>query len=123
MDEEFKKQLVANGADVETTINRFMGNEGLYVKFLMKFQDDKNYESIQEHIAAGQYGDAFNDAHTLKGVSANLGLNPIYEGASRLVELLRGKQPEEIDVEEVNRAKDELGEKCELFRKLLEEHK
>lgn len=123
MDEEFKKQLVANGVDVETTINRFMGNEGLYVKFLMKFQDDKNYESIQEHIAAGQYGDAFNDAHTLKGVSANLGLNPIYEGASRLVELLRGKQPEEIDVEEVNRAKDELGEKCALFRKLLEEHK
>ena len=118
MDEEFRKQLIENGADVETTIKRFMGNEGLYVKF----QDDKNYESIQEHIAAGQYGDAFNDAHTLKGVSANLGLNPIYEGASKLVELLRGKQPEEIDVEEVNRVKDELGEKCALFRKLLKEH-
>lgn len=122
MDEEFRKQLIENGADVETTVKRFMGNEGLYVKFLMKFQDDKNYESIQEHIAAGQYEAAFNDAHTLKGVSANLGLNPIYEGASKLVELLRGKQPEEIDVEEVNRAKDELGEKCALFHKLLKEH-
>ena len=119
MDEEFKKLLIENGADVETTIKRFMGNEGLYVKFLMKFQDDKNYESIQEHVADGKYEDAFNDAHTLKGVSANLGLNPIYEGASKLVELLRGKQPEEIDVEEVNRVKDELGEKCSLFRLVI----
>lgn len=49
MDEEFKKLLIENGADVETTIKRFMGNEGLYLKFLMKFPDDKNYESIQEH--------------------------------------------------------------------------
>ncbi len=122
MDEEFKKLLIENGADVETTIKRFMGNEGLYLKFLMKFPDDKNYESIQEHVAEGNYEAAFNDAHTLKGVSANLGLNPIYEGASRLVELLRGKQPEEVDVEEVNRVKDELGEKCSFFRQLLKEH-
>jgi len=122
MDEEFRRQLIENGADVETTVKRFMGNEGLYVKFLMKFQNDKNYESLQGHIAGGEYEAAFNDAHTLKGVSANLGLNPVYEAASRLVELLRGKKPEEVDAEEVNRVKDELGEKYTLFRKLLKEY-
>jgi len=122
MDQEFRKQLIENGADVETTIKRFMGNEELYIKFLMKFQNDKNYANIQEHLAAKQYEAAFNDAHTLKGVSANLGLNSVYECVSKLVELLRGKQPEEIDVEEVNRVKDELGEKCSLFCKLLKEY-
>ena len=35
MDENFRKQLEENGADVEGTLKRFMGNEALYMKFIM----------------------------------------------------------------------------------------
>ena len=47
MDENFRKQLEENGADVEGTLKRFMGNEALYMKFIMKFLDDKNFEGIK----------------------------------------------------------------------------
>ena len=42
MDEKFRKQLEENGADVDTTVKRFMGNEAIYMKFIMKFLDDDN---------------------------------------------------------------------------------
>lgn len=123
MDEGFKKQLLENGADVETTIHRFMGNENLYLKFLMKFQNDRNYESLKQHLEEQKYEDAFNDAHTLKGVSANLGLDTICEASSKITELLRGKKtPEEIDLQQVNSAKEHLGELCATFRKILAEN-
>lgn len=34
MDESFKQRLVECGADVESTVRRFMGNEAMYEKFL-----------------------------------------------------------------------------------------
>ena len=124
MDEGFKKQLLDNGADIETTVNRFMGNEGLYLKFLMKFQDDRHYESLEKNLEEQKYEDAFNDAHTLKGVAANLGLDTISNASSKLTELLRGKKtPDEIDLEQVESVKQHLGELCHIFRKLLAENK
>lgn len=123
MDEGFKKQLLENGADVETTINRFMGREDLYLNFLFKFQNDKNYESLAKHLETKQYEDAFNDAHTLKGVSANLGLNPIAEASSKMTELLRGKKtPNEINLTEVDSTKEHLGDLCTTFRNFLAMH-
>ena len=48
MDEKFRKQLEENGADVDATLKRFMGNETLYMKFIMKFLDDKNFAGVKE---------------------------------------------------------------------------
>ncbi len=124
MDEGFKKQLLDNGANIETTVNRFMGNEGLYLKFLMKFQDDRHYESLEKNLEEQKYEDAFNDAHTLKGVAANLGLDTISNASSKLTELLRGKKtPDEIDLEQVESVEQHLGELCHIFRKILAENK
>ena len=99
MDEQFEKELRENGAGVDAAVHRFMGNKALYKKFLLKFKDDRNCEALAENIRNGNYEAAFNSAHTLKGVSANLGLDPIYKGACEVTELLRGKQPEEVDRE------------------------
>ena len=123
MNTGLKKQLLENGADVETTIDRFMGNEDFYLKFLMKLQDDRHYENLQAHLEAQKYEDAFNDAHSLKGVSANLGLNTICEASSKITELLRGKKtPEEIDLPQVNNAAKQLGELCVTFRRIIAEN-
>ncbi len=35
MDAGFRKQLEENGADVDMTLKRFMGNEAIYMKFMM----------------------------------------------------------------------------------------
>ena len=40
MDDKFRKQLEECGADVETTLKRFMNNDAIYQKFLGKFPND-----------------------------------------------------------------------------------
>ena len=122
MEEQFEKELRENGAGVDAAVKRFMGNKALYKKFLLKFTDDHNYEAIAEHVQNGNYESAFNSAHTLKGVSANLGLDPIYKGTSEITELLRGKQPEEVDREKVDAVLEELGRVSGIFRSIIEKY-
>ena len=97
MDADFRQKMEENGADVETTINRFMGNEAMYLKFLGKILDDQNYKMLGENLEAKNYEEAFKCAHTLKGVTANLGLDPIQKAVSELVEEIRGKEAGEIN--------------------------
>lgn len=123
MDENFKKQLLECGADIETTVKRFMGNEALYEKFVMKFLDDKNCEGIKANLEKGDYKEVFNCAHALKGVSANLGLDPITAIAAELCDLLRNKGAEEIDTGKADELGAQLSEVCDRIRKILEENK
>ncbi len=46
MDKELKDKLVECGFDVDTTLQRFMGNETLYFKFLKKLPADQNYKAF-----------------------------------------------------------------------------
>ncbi len=119
MDEGFKQRLVENGADVENTVKRFMGNEAMYEKFLKKFVDNSNYTGLEENISSGNYGEAFKCAHTLKGVSANLGLDPIFEAASELTEEFRGKADEEVNRERVQEIWQKLQRVYKVFVDLL----
>ena len=123
MDEKFRKQLEENGADVATTLKRFMGNETIYMKFLMKFPDDRNYDAIMENMKNCDYDAVFNSAHTLKGVSANLGLNPVYNAASQITELLRNRSEQQIDVDRLNEYILHLQEAYACFRKILDSYK
>lgn len=97
MDENFRRQLEENGVEVGSTINRFMGNEAMYLKFLGKFLEDKNCINIGKNLEEENYEEAYKCAHTLKGVAANLGLEPLQKTVAVLVEELRGKKNEEVD--------------------------
>lgn len=119
MDESFKQKLIENGADVEGTLHRFMGNEALFSKFLLKFKDDTNYGGLMESLDRGNYEEAFKFAHTLKGVSANLGLDPICRPVSALTELLRGKTASEVDRDGVAAQREALEEAYKRFMELL----
>ncbi len=123
MDEKFRKQMEENGANVDTTLERFMGNEALYMKFIMKFLDDKNFGDIMESLEKSDYEGAFNGAHALKGVTANLGLDPINAAAAQITELLRNKQAQEVDVEKLNETRKQLEEAYIRFQKILAENK
>ena len=123
MDENFRKQLEENGADVEGTLKRFMGNEALYMKFIMKFLDDKNFEGIKSNLEKNDFEDAYVSAHTLKGVTANLGLNPVYGVATQISDMLKGKAPGEIDREKLEALKDQLAAEHSRFVQLLEKYR
>lgn len=123
MDANFRKQLEENGADVDMTLKRFMGNESIYMKFIMKFLDDKSYESIKENLEGKNYEEVFKSAHTLKGVTANLGLDPINAVASEMCEFLRGKQGADVDTDKINELWEQLEEVYGRFHKILLENK
>ncbi len=121
MDDLLKQKLAENGADVDGAIRRFMGNEALYSKFLGKLKDDTSYENLLKSLDQGNFEEAFKCAHTLKGVSANLGLDPISEISSNLTELLRGKEASEVDLEQVSTERRELVKKYEIFAGIITE--
>lgn len=123
MDENFRKQMEESGADVETTIKRFMGKEELYVKFILKFLDDSNLDLLLENYGKKDFGAVFNNAHSIKGVTSNLGLNPVYKVSAEICDLLRGKQPEEVDEETLSVLKDQLAVEYGRFRKIIGDYK
>ena len=90
--QSIREQLEAYGIDYEGTMNRFMGNESLYVRILKKLEADKNAERLQKSVAAQDWEEAFTAAHTLKGVAANMGLTPLLEAVNTIVEPLRRKE-------------------------------
>lgn len=119
MEEEFRLKLEESGADVQGTLRRFMGNEKMYLKFLKMFPADANYQNLGANLEAGNYEEAFKCAHTLKGVSANLGLTPVQTAVSGLVEELRSKKNEEVDAAKAGAMWQELKREYERFVEII----
>lgn len=122
MDDKFRKQLEECGADVETTLKRFMGNDAIYQKFLGKFPGDPNYAKLGTNIEAGAFEEAYKCAHALKGVVGNLGLTQIYEKVSTLVEELRNKASEDVDAARANELWQEIKKVYEQFIDVINEN-
>lgn len=122
MDANFKAALEEMGMDVDNTVKRFMGNEALYLKFLNKYQTDQSVASIQQYISEQNAEEAFKSAHTLKGVAANLGLDPIAQCASDIVEIFRGKTTfADVDTNRLDTLNGELKNKHDALIRLLAE--
>lgn len=85
--------LEAYGVDYQTTMDRFMGNEKLYLRLLDMLFADTNLEKLGTALEAGDLPSAFEAAHTLKGVVGNMGLTPLYQAVCAIVEPLRAKAP------------------------------
>ena len=60
-------------------------------RFIAKFLDDGSYPELCRAMEQGQTEEAFRTAHTLKGVSANLGFDRLTASSGELTELLRGR--------------------------------
>lgn len=95
MDESRKKELVEAGVNVDAALDRFMGNEKLLTRFLLKFSQDKNYDRLVSAMEKEDYNDAFEAAHALKGLSGNLSMDDLYEASGRATECLRHEKYEE----------------------------
>ena len=92
---EFREIFEGYGADYNSTMARFMGNEAMYLKFLdMLFKDD-NLEKLGTALEQQDYEAAFAAAHTLKGVVGNMGLTPLFNAVCAIVEPLRKREAPE----------------------------
>lgn len=97
MEESRREKLLQAGVNIESAMERFIGNEELLVRFLKKFPDDPNYGQLKDAMSSKNYQDAFTAAHTMKGLCGNLSLNDLFEIVSRETECLRHGQHDEAE--------------------------
>jgi len=79
------------GANVDEGLGRCLNNEAFYLKLVGKGLENPSFERLKETCEAGDYDQAFDAAHSLKGMLANLALTPILRPVEQITELLRAK--------------------------------
>lgn len=93
------EELQAAGNDVPGALERFMGSEAMYLKFLGKLRQDETFSQLLAALEAGDVQAAFAASHTLKGLYGNLGLTELVALNTPVVESLRaGELPGEQEV-------------------------
>jgi len=76
------------GGDYDSVMSRLM-MESLVRKFALKFLDDPSYGDLLTAMEAGNLDDAFRAAHTIKGVSMNLGFDRLSRSITELSDTLK----------------------------------
>lgn len=82
-------ELSEHGCDMQITLERFLGDEDFYEKCLCEMLNDASFDELGKALEAGNVKVAFESAHTLKGLSANMGLDSMLDIVVELVEPLR----------------------------------
>lgn len=113
-DDGLWKKLKSKGVDVDKALERMKGNKEAYRNFLIEFFEDPDFEALDESLEVQDAKEAFEYAHGLKGMAANLGLEQIYGKICVLVEILR-----QGTVNGAKEAYDEVKESCQVILKLL----
>ena len=89
MEEALKTTLKENGVNLTVGLERFLGNEALFEKFLRKFLLDSSFKEKSQSMEIGDTSEAFKAAHTLKGVAGNLSIDGVYHSVIPVMEALR----------------------------------
>lgn len=85
-------ELKSKGCNTDEGMARCMNNEDFYLKMVnMFFADSSKFDALGKALEAHDLDDAFEQAHALKGVCANLALTPIQDRVSEITELLRSR--------------------------------
>ena len=85
MNADKRELLISGGIDVDAMLDRCMGNENLLERLLKKFLADRSYYSLVEALQHGDENAAADASHTLKGVSANLGMKKLTAACDGLI--------------------------------------
>lgn len=89
MGEGWVARLGKWGCDTDGAMERMLDDESFYRDCLDTFLNDDHFARLGRMLNENNVREAFLSAHALKGVSANLGLTPLYKAICELVEPLR----------------------------------
>lgn len=89
------EELQENGCDINEGLSRLLNNSALYEKLLKKFPDSISQQDVIPFIESGEIETATRNAHTIKGVTGNLSLTPLYKAYTEIVDLLRAGKVDE----------------------------
>ncbi|MCR4889775.1 MAG: Hpt domain-containing protein [Ruminococcus sp.] len=79
------------GANTDEGISRCMGKEDFYLMLVGKVINDKRLTALESQLKEKDLTAAFETAHALKGMYANLSLDPLTRPVSEMTELLRSR--------------------------------
>ncbi len=91
MERTLWERLTASGVDLAPTLARFGGNEAVLLTYLQRFPEDPSFAQLQAAMRTETWEDAKIACHTLKGLSGNLGLTPVYHACCDLLTTLRAQ--------------------------------
>lgn len=115
------------GLDTEQGLKRVLGKQKSYLNLLSKYVEGlRNFRhEIMRALEAGDLSSAERVAHTLKGVSGNIGATLIQEEARQLEAAIKGGSNEEVLVHMIERTAEGLSELIVNIERNLpsEEHK
>ena len=103
------------GADTQSGLSRCLNKEELYLSLVKKLSESDEINKLEGAIAENNLEAAFNAAHTIKGVTANLSLNPIFKPAAEITEHLRNKDDTDYNgyLEEIRKQWDKFMTICQ----------
>lgn len=99
------------GGDYAGVIGRLRTNDRV-AKFVTMFADDASYSNLVNNMADENWDEAFRAAHTLKGVSRDMGFIDLSDYASEITEALRAS--------DIDRAKVLLPTVQEEYKKVAD---
>lgn len=82
-------QLTEYGADTKKALARCMNMPDLYLRLVKMMANDTHIAGLRSALEAKNVNAAFEEAHALKGVLANLELTPVLTPVSEITEMLR----------------------------------
>ena len=87
-------ELQALGVNTQEAVERLNNNSAFYIKMLGKFTGELENHEVMSYIESGDLEKAVTNAHTLKGLTGNLSLTPLYKAYTDIVACLRDNDPE-----------------------------
>ena len=107
------EKLKKFGANTDEGLGRCLNDENFYLTLVESAITFEQIDVLSEQILAGDLDSAFESAHAMKGVFANLSLDPIYKTVCDLTEHLRIREQMEYS-ELMSKLRAQMSELKEL---------
>ncbi len=89
----FNELLAQIGVDAEATVARLGGMEELLKRFILKFPQDPTFSALAKAYDSRDMEALGCHVHTLKGLTANLGIEPLRQMCEEYLEGIRANLP------------------------------
>jgi len=83
--------LKSAGVNVDEGLARCLNDEGFYLSLVPGALTRDRYEELENAVRMEDLDSAFEIAHGLKGILANLALTPLLDPVDRITEFLRAR--------------------------------
>lgn len=117
---EFREIFENYGGDYDNTMDRFVKQESLYLRLLGMVFEDENLDKLRKALADQNLDAAFEAAHTLKGVVSSMGLEPLSEAVTSILDPLRKRLPDPEYPQKLAAVETEFDRARQLYADLRE---